>query len=473
MPRTEASISREKLFAQLGYKPHSAEQWKIHNSTSRFRIPCCGRRWGKSTWAGHEATLKMFVPDTVNWIVGPNYGLGEKEFRIVFNDFKKLGLLKYCDRSYSVKQGNMRLYFKELNSLLEVKSAEQADSLVGEGLDHVIMSESAKHKMSTWQMYVQPALADKRGSADFPSTPQGFNWFEGLYQLGQNEEFVEYESWRLPTWTNHAMFPGGFNTECINIVDGFHHKLHWCKCDKEIVEVFNTVTEMYFWQEYGAEFTAFEGLIYPEFKEDIHVQAFDYNPAWSNWWALDFGYADPFICLDIMIDKSDRVYVWREYVVSYKSTQEHGVILKNRENPDGFHIDAIAADPRGADEIATLAWTLGTISANPVGVTLGYEAVKRALRLREDGSPGLFIHPRCTETIRSLKNLRARDGKPGYELTRGQFDHPADALRYFFNEKVVLYGGFGLGDVYSGYRGSEAAGFFQYAADLTLSSSRR
>ena len=187
--RAEPNISREALFKKLEYEPHSDDQWEIHRCQSRYRAPCCGRRLVKSTWAGREMTLKMFVPESVNWIVGPDYGLGEKEFRIVYYDFQKLGLLKYCNKSYNVKQGNMRIHFKELNSILEVKSAERPDSLVGEGLDHVIMSEAAKHKMSTWQMYVQPALTDKRGSADFPSTPQGFNWYEGLYQLGQHSDY--------------------------------------------------------------------------------------------------------------------------------------------------------------------------------------------------------------------------------------------------------------------------------------------
>src|SRR5216684_4392238 len=122
MSRTEPAISRQKLFAELDYQPHTQEQWDIHNSQARYRIPCCGRRWGKSTWAGHEGTYKMFVPDSINWVIGPTYELGEKEFRIIYNDFKKMGLLKHCKTSYNVKQGDMRIYFNDLNSLLEVKS---------------------------------------------------------------------------------------------------------------------------------------------------------------------------------------------------------------------------------------------------------------------------------------------------------------------------------------------------------------
>lgn len=462
--------STRKLFEKLGYTPHP-KQWLAHESNQRFRTLCCGRRFGKSQWAGHELTKKMFKKDSVNWIVGPDYSLGEKEFRVVYTDFQKLGLLKYCNKSYNVKQGNMRIHFKELNSLLEVKSAERPDSLVGEGLDHVCMSEAAKHKVSTWQMYIEPALSDKRGTADFPSTPEGFNWYEGLYQLGQqkDEKFTDYISWRFPTWENSVMYPGGFNPACPNIVDELHHSNVPCKCEPELVRIFNTVSTMYWLQEYAAEFTAFEGMIYPEFNDQIHVREFEYDPRCANWWALDFGYTDPFICLDIMVDQSQRVYVWREYVKSGLSTYEHGHILSNRENPDGYHIDAVAADPRGADEIATLRWILGSsILANALGQALGYEAVKQAFKVRADGLPGLMIHPRCTETIRSIKNLHGKPGASGYETARGQFDHPADALRYFFNEYFVMGGNYSLADVYSGYQRTEAAGFFRYVGGITL-----
>lgn len=470
----QPAISREKLFQELGYEPHSKAQWEAHHSTARFRVTCCGRRWGKSTWAGNEMTYKMFVPDTVNWIVGPDYSLGEKEFRVVWNNFKRLGLLNHCNKTYNVKQGNMRIHFKDINSILEVKSAQMPDSLVGEGLSHVCMSEAAKHKLSTWQMYVEPGLADKLGTADFPSTPEGYNWYKGLYDVGQqtdDKRFKDYWSRRYPSWTNPVVFPGGFNIECPNIMDGVHHYEYRCKCNDEMVRIFNNVSEIYFLQEYAAEFTAFSGMIYPEFNEVIHVQEFDYEPAWRNWWALDFGYTDPFICLDIMIDPSDRVWVWREYVVVNKSTYEHGLTLKGRENPEGFHVDAIAADPRGADEIATLAWQIGSISATPQGWTIGVEAIKRALKVRADGMPGLIIHPRCTELIRQMKILRKKEVKEGHNEKPGQHDyddHCPDALRYFFNEFFVMGANAGLSDVYAGYQKTEAAGFFRYTAGLTL-----
>jgi hypothetical protein len=454
MARVEPNISREALFERLDYNPHNG-QWPLHRATQRFRAACCGRRFGKSQWAGRELTLKMFVPQSINWIVGPEYALGEKEFRVVWNDFKKLGLLGRCKKQYNLNQGRMSIFFPELESLLEVKSEMKPDSLVGEGLDHVCMSESAKLRRSTWQMYIRPALADKHGSADFPSTPQGFNWYAGMYDMGQSPDFPEFMSARHPSWENSVLFPGGEN-------------------DPEILQQKKDMSEMLFRQEIAAEFTAFEGQIYPEFQEEIHVKNFNYDPDKKNWLALDFGYVDPFVCLDIMIDPTDdRVYVWREYMESYRSTHEHGLILARRDNPPEYKIDGIAADPRGADEIATISWVLGTISHNAVGWAAGVEEIKKALKVREDGRPGLLIHPSCTNLIRQMKNLRAKEVKEGHNEKQGQHDyddHGPDALRYFFNEYFVLGGGGSIKDIYgAAYQNSEASSFFHYEGGLVLS----
>lgn len=453
MPKNATQIDKAALFERIGYKPHSKGQQSYHDSTARFRVPCCGRRYGKSNMAGHELTVQMFVPESINWIVAPKYVLGEKEFRVTWRDLKRLNVLSRCKTHYNIEQGRMDIYWPEMDSMLQVKSAERPDSLVGEGIDHVCMSEAAKHRRTTWEMYIRPALQDKRGTADFPTTPQGFNWFKGLYDVGTNPVYRDYQSWRFPSWENKIIFPGGFD-------------------DPEIQASKAQMSEMLFKQEIAAEFTSFEGQIYPEFNPDIHVKRFEYNPYWKNWWALDFGYVDPFVCLDIMIDPVDRVWVWREYMESYKATNEHGVILKNRENPNNFHVDAIAADPRGADEIATLNWHLGSILCNVVGWAMGIEAVKTALKVRADGLPGLIIHERCQNLIREMSGLRANQPREDRNARPGQHDyddHGPDALRYFFNEYFVLGANQSLRDVYDiPNRGNEAESMFRYETSITL-----
>lgn len=448
--------NKEGLFKKLKYEPHSKEQWDFHHSDARYKIPCCGRRWGKSTAAAREMTFNLFTPDSIWWIVAPDYGLGEKEFRIVHHDInRKLGLAKKVKSSYNVKQGDMQIYIPDWNAQLIVKSEQRPDSLVGEGLNGVLMSESARLKKSTWEQLIRPALADKHGTATFPSTPRGFNWYEGLYRLGATPELTDYQSWRFPSWTNNVIFPKG-------------------RHDPEIVSIEEQVSKTFFKQEIAALFTAFEGQIYEEFDRDIHIRDIPYNPAWANYVVFDFGFSNPFVALDIMVDPSDNVYVWREYQKSGLTSYEHGQYLRYRENPEGYHVDGMWGDPRGPGDIATLAMHLGPIGANEVDWDVGVEYVKRWMKISpHNKKPRLFFDRSCTDTIRQVEQLRrpeVKEGKAVPESKQHKYDdHGADALRYFFGEYFVLGGGSHLADVYSGAgAGSEAEGFFKQHAGITL-----
>jgi len=449
------NTQKAEIFKKLKYVPHSKDQWECHLSPARFKIPCCGRRWGKTTFGGNELTtavLDLEKPEAIYWIVGPSYALGEKEFRVLYmNLVKKLRLGGQIKKTYNVKQGDMSIEMP-WGTKVEVKSADRKDSLIGEGLDGVVMAEAATHDVDTWQMYIEPALADKEGWAIFPSTPRGYNWYQGLWMMGQLPDFPEYQSWRLPTWSNEAMFPGG-------------------EKNREILRLKRTTPEIKWLQEFAAEFVAYEGKIYTEFVPSVHVKRIPYNPNWRNYLAFDYGFADPFVCLDIMVDPSDNVYVWREYQVTSMTTYEHGRVLRNRKNPEGYHIDAMFGDPRGADEAATLALILGAVQSEPVAWKLGIEAVKAHMKIQPDGSPKLFIDPSCEHLIRQLERLHFKEvkgDKNAKEMQHDFDDHGPDALRYFFSHMYVLGQGPRLSDIYNrGQQRSEAYSFFTQHAHLT------
>jgi hypothetical protein len=175
-----------------------------------------------------------------------------------------------------------------------------------------------------------------------------------------------------------------------------------------------------------------------------------------------------------MVDEMDNVYVWREYQVTHQSTWTHANTIKNRDNPDFFHVDQMFGDPSGADEIATLELVLGFVFASRVAWTQGVEAIKRWLKPVE-GPPKLFIDPSCTHLIRQMSQLRKKEVKEGHNERAGQHDyddHGCDALRYFFNHYFVLGHSMSLESVYTGdYRKSEAAGFFTYSSGIRMDDS--
>lgn len=201
---------RQFVYEKLGYKPHSPKQAEIIASSARYKVLACGRRYGKTYFGGNELTVAMIDPTDPGyyWIVPPTYPLGEKEFRVVYDNLvRKLGFGSKIKKQYNVLQGNMRIEMP-WGSVLEVKTAERQEGLLGEGLSGVVLAEAARLTRDTWEQYVRPSLSDRHGWAIFSSTPKGYNWFQGLWMLGQVDD-NNYASWRLPSWENPVVYPLG------------------------------------------------------------------------------------------------------------------------------------------------------------------------------------------------------------------------------------------------------------------------
>jgi hypothetical protein len=87
-----------------------------------------------------------------------------------------------------------------------VRSADNPDSLRGEGLDLAILDECAFMQESAWTEAIRPALSDRKGRAIFISTPKGRNWFWRLFQQGIAGD-NNIMSWQLPTVDNPYIDP--------------------------------------------------------------------------------------------------------------------------------------------------------------------------------------------------------------------------------------------------------------------------
>jgi hypothetical protein len=421
-------MNREILFDKIGYKP-LPKQRLFHDSTARFRVPVCGRRFGKSTMAGRDLEPKLFEKDKRFWIVGPTYDLGEKEFRVIWDDLiVKLGLGrdKRIRKAYNKRSGEMYISFP-WNTHLEVRSADHPEFLIGDALDGAIMSEAAKHRPDTWERFIRPSLADRRGFADFPTTPEGYNWLYMVWQFGQNPDLVDYASWRFPSWENTVIYPGG-------------------RDDPEIRLQEQTTAIEWFMQEIAADFTAFVGKIYGEWDEQYNVKQVQFNPAWPNYLAFDWGFTNPLAAIEFQVSPWDEIYVWREHYLPYTRLERHLEMLKHRDQPDGYHLDLAFGDAADPDAAETVGAHLVACVADPEAKTnwrQGVDLVKRFLRLRETGetdeygapmyAPAFFVDHSCKNTIREFNNYRApsvRGEKNTREAAQAWDDHALDAIRY-------------------------------------------
>jgi hypothetical protein len=432
-------VDKAAYFSRIGYSPHP-KQRLFHESPARFRVPVCGRRFGKSTMAGRDREPDLLIPDRRGWIVGPTYDLAEKEFRVIWDDMiigLGLGRDKRIKRAYNKRSGEMYLEFP-WKTRVECRSADHPENLVGERLDFAIMSEAAKHKKDTWERYIRAALADRRGSADFPTTPEGYNWLYDLWAYGQNPLHPDYQSWQFPSWDNPAIYPDG-------------------REDAEIKLIESTTILPWFLQEIAAEFSAFVGKIYEAFKETTHVRKHTFNPDWPNYIAFDWGFTNPLAAIEFQISPWDTIYIWREHYRSYLNLGAHLAILKQRENPPGYHLDLAfgdSADPGAAIEVSQQlvpCYALpeaksGTQKGKAEsgwreGVTLVNEFLKPVQigELDEYGTPKeeprLFVDHSCVNTIREFNNYRAPSSvgrvlRNPREDAQKYDDHALDAIRY-------------------------------------------
>lgn len=305
---TAPALSKTRLFHDVfKYYPHAGQR-DLHQNPTRFKVVRCGRRWGKTMFGGHEMAVKPLVPSpflkrrgiiapSMGWVVGPNYTDTEKEFRIIYDDLRKLGLDRSSIRFVNnAASGDMHLKL-ENGAEIVGKSAQHPEKLVGEGLDWVMMVEAGRHHRRTWSEYLRPALSDKRGIAVFSGVPEGptsTSLLYHMYERGQSDRFPSWQSWKRPSWTNDIVFPMG-------------------RQDPEILEAEADLTVDEFNRQYGAEFADKSGVVMKEFDDDIHLGDFNYDPSWATYMAVDYGFTNPFVVLFIQVGPFGDIRVLREF----------------------------------------------------------------------------------------------------------------------------------------------------------------
>lgn len=455
MPTT-AVLDKSALFNRLGYIPHAGQR-KIHRSPVRNRVCSCGRRFGKSVVGGMELVCECYktVPllrkleDTGKrrefWIVGPEYTDSEKEFRVVYDMLKARGFP--FDRPgtyYSAHDSDMQLSLFGGRFLILGKSAKHPERLVGEGLNGVIMAEAAKQRERTWTKYIRPMLADYRGWALFSSTPEGKNWFYDLWMRGQSEVDGEWDSWRIPSWKNPAVYPLGADPRGMKALRAMMQAnkpigeflAQTIGVDSEIISLMADLTAETFNQEIGAAFTEYVGRVFKDWDDETHVRDLQFNPAWETYAACDYGFTNPFVWLLIQVDPFDNVYILDEFYQAGLTIDECGrEILERGLAPSSlqtFYPDpASPGDTRVLENMLKVRSTGGT--GGELNVRLRY--IRAALRTRADyrGTgpgegeplPRLLVNRRCTNVIREMNDYRyPRTASEAVEIGRELTEKP-------------------------------------------------
>ncbi len=197
-------------------------------------------------------------------------------------------------------------------------------------------------------------------------------------------------------------------------------------------------------RRYG-RFAAAEGLVYPEFDENVHViEPFPLPKEWQDTVSIDPGLNNPLSAHWYAVDFDDNVYVVYEHFAAGRDIDYHAAEIKRISNALGWHTDGqgrvralidSAAKQRtlsGVKSVCELFYERG-ILVNPnveKDLFTGIARVKSYLK-QGNGWPNLYIFSNCTELIKELKGYYWGSG----DTPKKADDHALDEMRYYLMSK--------------------------------------
>ena len=213
-------------------------QQQIADDPARFKIIICGRRWGKTTYGVWECIRTgLEKPHALIWWIAPSY-------KVAMPGWVMLRSLGNMIPGATVREGD-RMVRLDNGTEIWIKSADDPDSLRGEGLDLVVFDEPSQTRERTYSEVIRPALADKKGRAIFIGTPKGKNWVYQLWNFAQKHP--SWSTYKKPTIDNPFIDPD------------------------EIAEIKANELPNIFAQEYEADFGASQLQVYDQFERRIHT----------------------------------------------------------------------------------------------------------------------------------------------------------------------------------------------------------
>lgn len=464
---TEARILKEELASLLEERArrHKYERLKyynkirqhrkqleFHNDKHRNRWLFGGNRTGKTVAGAVEAVWmargnhphKKIKKPTKGWVVSLDYN--------VQRDVAQKEILKWLNPDWiidiHVRAGKKDDPENAIIDFILVQSEHGGTSVIGfKSCDQGRAKFQGTSQDWIWFDEEPPQdiydeckmrIIDTRGDIWGTMTPlQGLTWvYDKIYINDVKDPEVRY--W-LMEWADNPWLS--------------REELDWLE---------STMTEDEREARQYGRFVAMSGLIYKEFREDIHViDPFDVPREWYNNISIDPGLDAPLSCHFYAVDYDGNIYVVAEHYMAGESVEYHAKQIHRLADEllwpkdDGYLfslIDSAAnAKTLAAEKTVTELFIENMIYCNTnvkKDVWSGIQRVKSYLKLRPhsqeeawpQGKPKLFIFKTCPMMIKEIKSYR---WKPQPEKSTSdepikKNDHAMDELRYFIMSRPEI-----------------------------------
>jgi phage terminase large subunit len=403
-----ASEFRAKAFKEFGYAPFPFQE-KVHLSDAKFRVIAAAARIGKTFMAAAEAKARMLypIPQTI-WCIGPTYAIARKVFREIWDyintpEGKKLFPTKVA------KRDDMEIVLFN-GTIIEGKSADNPPSLLGEGVDLMIVDEASRISDHIFSRYLITRLTTNDGDLVLISTPHGINTaFHKYYLQGKDPDVGHVESWTGTVFDNPLISKRAIDFLIAN----------------------KDLDPIGYEQEVLGRFVAHEGAVFPTFKEEDFFMDVPYNPDLPVEASIDHGFRNPFACLFFQRN-GHQVRVIKEYYVSGKCDLDHVEALKPVF--EGLNIKRCVVDPREPNTRLIFAKTIPSCAFVPgpaKEIPLGIQIIRDHLKIdSETKTPYIvFDQNNCKKLLWEF--LQAHYKKGEHEVPEDKDNHALSALRYY------------------------------------------
>lgn len=397
---------------------------------SHFVVVPAGRQIGKTynfaQWLIEE-TMTLGCPSL--WVDTVHTNI-DKYVERYFRPMLKPVLL-YCDWNAQKK------ILKLPRGYIDFGSSQKPENLEGFNYKRSVLNEAGHilKKQSLWHNTIMPMIKAEDNRTRIIGTPKGQNLFYELFLRGMGKDH-EYASYRYSVYDSP----------------------YWTK--EQIEEVRKKTPELIWKQEYMASFEAFAGMIYPDFKEEIHCKSAPDRKVTDIFFVvLDPGWEHPTACILAKEDLEGNIFVIDEFRESYLHAGDitrylNSLLVRNGLKEE--NIEMFIMDPAGKKTDQTSGQSIvfqlreegwPFIEANN-DVMAGISRVTRMIRENK-----LFIDKnRCPKLVEEVKNYHWKEFSDGsYGMNPSPYkigDDLIDTVRYlcmarpdyFEHPKTNMYG---------------------------------
>lgn len=402
---------------EIFYDPLPA-QHAFHSSLAKYRLYAGGFGSGKTLCGCQEANqLALRYPGNFILVGAQTYTNLRDTTMQTYLEVVPAPVLKGGRIETALNKSEMSLTYQN-GSVVIFRSMDEPNKYKSLNLGAFYIDELTEIAEEIWLMLesrLRRNTVPRRTGFATTNPEKGWVWSKFVKDQGKNSDYAYFQA---PT-TENVYLPEDY-------VQG----------------LLNSYPESWVKRYIYADWSAFEGQVYPDFQPSppYVIPHEEPDPEWPVYVGIDHGLQNPTVALWAARNpRNGDLYVFQEYYQTNQLVEHHAKHIKFMSAK--YPVYSYWIDPSTQNRNAVTGKSVrGEYLQHGVPVILGnndlmagIHKVSEYLRKRPNGQPRLIISEKCENLIDELSQYRWAEAKPGQnepERPHPYKDHAPDALRY-------------------------------------------